>query len=101
MMRQQLGLKSYHLEHIGNSWGKSIITLSEHNFETIIYYGEARTNESFPSLDQHVIIESEPNTYCYDAVWLIKEEIIIVDCARNGHQGSLENIFYFVNSTTS
>jgi hypothetical protein len=52
----QPGLKSYHLEHKGNDWGKELITLSEEGFKTKIRWGFTSANETVPTLDEEVTV---------------------------------------------
>ena len=96
---EQVGLKSYHLDHRGNSWGRNLMTLSENNWVTKIRWGSATANETIPDLTEEVTVESEQNIYCYDALWLREEHIAIVDCAKKATFG-LQNIFIYVNTTS-
>lgn len=96
---QQPGLKSHHLEHNGNNWGRHLITLSEDNFVSKIRWGASIANETIPNLTETVTVESEKDVWCYDAVWLREEHIAIVDCARKSTFG-LKNIFIYINTTS-
>ena len=55
---EQIGLKSYHLDHMGNRWGRNLMTLSENNWVTKIRWGSATANETIPDLTEEVTVES-------------------------------------------
>lgn len=96
----QPGLKSYHFDHNGNAWGKTLITLSQVGDVSTIRWGFASANDTVPELSKSLVVESEPNTYCYDAIWMMDQHLAIVDCAKNVERGELQNIFIYVNTTS-
>ena len=95
-----LGLKSYHLSHLGNSWGSQFIALTERGDRTLVHFGILSANSSVPVINNYINVENMTNTTCFDAVQLPANNLIIVDCAQkrtaNNSKGQLfDNIFYY------
>lgn len=97
--KMQGGLKNYHLGHNGNEWGDTLITLSEEGNVSKIRWGVATVNNTIPDLSNEVIVESEKDIICYDAVWIRQQMIAMVDCTIKDLYG-LQNIFIYVNTTS-
>jgi hypothetical protein len=51
------GLKSYHLNHIGNGWGTGFIALTEIGAKTTIHYGLMDDNKSAPTIGTRTEVE--------------------------------------------
>lgn len=94
------GLKSYHLDHNGNAWGRTLITLSQEGDISTIRWGAASANDTIPILTESVVVEREPNISCYDAIWMRDQHLAIIDCAKKDTSGKLHNIFMYVNTTS-
>ena len=45
------------------------------------------------------MVEDNEKTNCFDAVWIVNEKMIVVDCVKKTSDG-LKNIFIYVNSTS-
>jgi hypothetical protein len=94
------GLKSYHLQKIGNGWGQRFIALGEKNDRTLVHYGILSSNESVPVINNVIKVENLTNLTCFDAVLFPLQNLIIVDCAQSrprpdGKGLAYQNIFYY------
>jgi len=68
--KAQPGLRNYHLGHEGNQWGNTLVTISVEDNSTRLRWGVSQVNSStIPDLTNDLIIETDPKTSCYDAVW--------------------------------
>lgn len=74
--------------------------LREANWTTEIKFGAAGANDTLPFTFSTVVVENNPNTFCYDAIWMRDLHLAIIDCARKTPFGAMENIFYYVNTTS-
>ena len=70
------------MEHQGNRWGNKLVTLSAVGNSSIVRWGISETLDAIPTVNQNATIESDPKTYCFDAIWLQFAEVIMVDCVR-------------------
>lgn len=99
--RQQPGLRNYHLDHNGNNWGNTLVTLSTDGNNSVLRWGASPANSSvIPDLENNVTVENDSKTNCYDAVWFRAEMVALVDCSTTTALG-LVNYFYYVNTTSA
>jgi len=69
-LKSQPGLKNYHLDHNGNKWGNTLVTISVNGNSTILRWGATVSDtSSIPELSNEVTVENDTKTLCYDAVW--------------------------------
>lgn len=62
---------SYYVEHNGNTWGKQVYFLVEHELMTYLYHGIIRDKNNVPVLDDEILVEFSPDVQCFDvAVFL-------------------------------
>ena len=95
-----LGLKTYHLDHIGNSWGPRFITLTQQGDRSRVHIGILNNNHTAPIINNVIEVENYTNTTCYDSILFPKENLIIVDCGEKRtsptRKGALlDNYFYY------
>jgi len=50
------GLKSYHMEKKGNSWGQRFIAMTEQNDKTVVHFGILSINESVPVINNFITV---------------------------------------------
>lgn len=87
------------MDHEDNQWGKKLVTVSDAGNSTIVRWGITAAIDSVPTLDEHATVESDPNTVCFDAIWLRAAGLIMVDCVKKGNF-ALQNIFLYLNATS-
>ena len=56
--------------------------------------------DSTPVLTEELMLENDPKTYCFDAIWLIADNLIMVDCTREADLIGLQNVFLYINTTS-
>lgn len=94
----QSGFKSFHMDHDQNQWGHKLVTLSDFNNATTVRWGISNAT-GIPTVNNSIIVENDPKTNCYDAIWLESKGLIIVDCAKVGNH-ALQNVFLYINVTS-
>lgn len=77
------------------------MTLSEREHVTKIRWGVTSLNgtQIIPELSEEVIVESEEDIECFDAIWARYAHIAIVDCISKGTFRQ-KNMFIFINTTS-
>lgn len=97
------GLKNYHLQHQGNSWGSELITLAEEGDTSKIRWTSLSAAEI--AFEGPVTVENRTDTFCLDAIWDKDDNIAIVDCVRKMTDNEtkeeyLQNVFLYVNTSS-
>jgi len=68
-LKAQPGLRNYHLDHNGNKWGNTLVTISVNGNSTILRWGATTNVSTIPDLSNEATVENDSKTLCYDAVW--------------------------------
>jgi hypothetical protein len=51
-----IGLKSYHIDKRGNTWGSTFIALTERSERTFVHYGVINSNTSAPIVNNYISV---------------------------------------------
>ena len=76
----------------------TLVTVNQKGNSTVVFWGRPSTPGSIPVPESSALVEDYVDVKCLDAVWILKERIIIVNCVKK-LSDSLRNIYFYVNST--